>query len=296
MVTRVTAAAKALGYRPNGVARSLRRRTGTVWALIISDVESSYFLSLVRGVEDVARSNGFSVVICNSRDDVELEAQYIDVALSEQMSGVILSPAQPDSDVSRLIDRNIPVVTIDRRLAHELASSVVIDNVVAASNATAHLIEGGFRRIACITGPRHISTAVERLEGYRLALRQHGVTPDPDLERVENYHQDGGYRAVEELLALPDPPDALLVTNGAMTVGAMLALHDVGIAVPDQMGIVGFDDSPWLQITQPPLSAVNQPADALGRRAAELLLHPAESHPTSAVLAADLVIRSSSRR
>jgi LacI family transcriptional regulator len=296
MASQVIQSVKTLGYRRNGVARSLRRRTGTVWALIISDVESSYFTSLVRGVETVARTNGFSVVLCNSRDDVELEAQYIEVALSEQMSGVILSPARPDTDISRLIEQNVPVVTIDRRLDHPLVNAVVIDNVDAAAIATSHLIEGGFMRIACITGPTHISTAIERLEGYRLALKQHGLAATPHLEKIENYREDGGYRAVEQLLSLPQPPDALLTANGLLTVGAMRALHDRGIIVPDQMGIVGFDDSPWLQITQPPLSAVEQPADQLGRRAAQLLLNSRPADPSTNVLSATLVIRASSRR
>jgi LacI family transcriptional regulator len=296
MAARVASSVKELGYTPNNVARSLRRRTGSVWALIVSDVASSYFTSLVRGVEAVARASGFSVVVCNSQEDVEQEARYIEVVLSEQMAGVIISPAQPSTDISRLIGRNVPVVTIDRKLDETLVSAVVIDNMVAAANATAHLLDGGFQRIACITGPAHISTAVERLDGYRLALRQHDIDLDASLEKVENYREDGGYRAVEQLLALEDPPDALLTGNSLLTVGAMRALHDRGIAVPTQIGIVGFDDNPWLQVTQPPLSAVAQPADALGRRAAELLLQGSAVPASTIVLSARLVVRASSRR
>ncbi len=296
MAVRVMSSVKELGYTPNNVARSLRRRTGSVWALIVSDVASSYFTSLVRGVEAVARASGFSVVVCNSQEDVEQEARYIDVALSEQMAGVIISPAQPSTDISRLIDRKVPVVTIDRQLDQTLVSAVVIDNMIAAANATAHLLDGGFQRIACITGPTHISTAVERLDGYRLALRQHDIDLGASLEKIENYREDGGYRAVEQLLALEDPPDALLTGNSLLTVGAMRALHDRGIAIPTQIGIVGFDDNPWLQVTQPPLSAVAQPTDALGRRAAELLLQGSATPASTTVLPARLVVRASSRR
>jgi LacI family transcriptional regulator len=294
MAARVAATIKELGYRPNGVARNLRRRVASVWGLIVSDVESSYFTSLVRGVEAVARANGYSVVVCNSQDDPEAEAAYLEVALDEQMAGVILSPARPDSDVTALVARGVPVVTIDRRLATGATSAVVVDNVAAAHRATTHLLDAGYARIACVTGPQHVSTAVERLQGYRDALRDRGVPADPALERIENYRVDGGRRAVRELAALPAPPDALLLANGLLTVGALSALHELGLAIPEQVGVVGFDDSPWAEVTHPPLTTVAQPTDALGRAAAELLL--ASGAPVVRTLDTELVVRGSSTR
>lgn len=294
MAARVIATVKKLGYRPNGVARNLRRRTASVWGLIVSDVESTYFTTLVRGVEAVARENGYSVVVCNSGDDADQEAAYIEVALAEQMAGVILSPARPDSDIAELTDRGIPVVTIDRQLAARTMSSVVVDNVAAAHGATSHLLDSGYRRVACVTGPQHISTAVERLEGYRNALRDRGIPLDPQLEVIENYREDGGHRAVDALMSLPSRPDALLMTNGLLTVGGLRALHELGCSIPDEIGIVGFDDSPWAQVTQPPLTTVAQPTDELGRAAAELLL--AGGAPVTRTFKTELIIRHSSVR
>lgn len=292
MAARVTAAVKQLDYRPNGAARNLRRRTASVWGLIISDFESSYFTTLVRGVEDVARANGFSVVVCNSRDDPAQEAEYIKVALAEQMAGVILSPARPDSDISELTARGIPVVTIDRRLGTEIASAVVVDNVAAARNATLHLLANGYCRIACVTGPQHISTAVERLQGYREALEDSNFLPDPSLEQIENYREDGGFRAVERLMASDRPPDAFLLANGLLTVGALRALHAGGHSIPDEVGVVGFDDTPWAQVTQPPLTTIGQPTESVGRVAAELLLE--RNTLVTRTLATQLIVRSSS--
>jgi LacI family transcriptional regulator len=294
MASRVMAAVGELGYRPNGVARNLRRRVAPVWALLISDLESSYFTSLVRGVEAVARANGYSVLVCNSQDDLDLEADYLSVAIAEQAAGVIISPARPETDIAELIARGIPVVTIDRLLRSHAVSAVVVDNVDAARTATAHLLDRGYERVACVTGPQHISTAVERLEGYRRALRDRAIPIDPALERVENYREDGGYRAVEAFLALPEPPDAVLATNGLLAVGAFRALHDRGTAVPGEVGIVGFDDSPWAEVTDPPLTTIAQPTEELGRAAAELLL--AGGDPVVRTLGARLVVRRSSLR
>lgn len=294
MAARVTATVQQLGYRPNGVARNLRRRTASVWGLIISDVESSYFTTLVRGVEDLARANGFSVVVCNSQDDPEQEARYIEVALAEQMAGVILSPARSTSDISELIARGIPVVTIDRRLDDQIAAAVVVDNAAAAHNATLHLLDNGYRRVACVTGPQHVSTAVERLAGYRDALRARGIPREAALEQIENYREDGGYRAVERLMTSARPPDAFLLANGLLTVGALRALHAGGYSIPAEVGVVGFDDTPWAQVTLPPLTTVAQPTDALGRAAAEFLL--AKGAPMTRTFPTELIVRQSSTR
>lgn len=295
MASRVNEAVRKLRYRPNGVARSLRRQAAQVWALIISDIENPHFTALVRGVEDVARAHGFSVVLCNSDEDVEQEARYLDVALSNRMSGVILSPSSGDTDVAPLLDRGTPVVTIDRTLKRADVPSVVVDNEAAARGATQHLLDAGYRRVGCVTGPLHTSTAELRLAGYRSAVTAAGHDLDPSLVKVENYKEDGGYRAVRELLSADDPPDALFVANSLMTMGALEALVDHGVAVPDRMGLIGFDDSPWLRLMRPSLSVVAQPTYEIGRHAARLLLESGRP-PTVETLPTTLIARESSRR
>lgn len=293
MAGRVAEAVRKLDYRPNGVARSLRRQAAQVWALVISDIENPHFTALVRGVEDVARAHGFSVVLCNSDEDAEREARYLEVALSNRMSGVILSPSSGDTEVTPLLDRGTPVVTIDRTLRRAGVPAVVVDNEAAARGATQHLLDAGHRRVGCVTGPLQTSTAEQRLAGYRsaVAASPHGV--DPALIKVENYKEDGGYRAVRELLSSDDPPDALFIANSLMTMGALEALVEQGVRVPDEMALVGFDDSPWLRLMRPSLSVVAQPTYEIGRRAAQLLL-TTDAPPMVETLKTTLITRESS--
>jgi len=295
LAERVAAVVAELGYAPSAGARNLRMQTASVWALVISDVESSYFTSLVRAVEGAARARGFSVAVYNSDDDPEQEARHLRVALAERVAGVILSPARPDADVRPLLDRGIPVVTVDRRLDGAAVSAVVADNVDAGRRATEHLLAGGARRIASITGPLHVSTAAERREGYREALATAGLPLDPQLDRSASYREEGGELEMRALLALPDPPDAVVTANGLLTVGALRALHDAGRRVPTDIGLVGFDDNPWLAVTDPPLTVVRQPTEELGRRAAELLIATPEE-PVTVVLPTELIMRGSTRR
>jgi LacI family transcriptional regulator len=295
MAARVLEAVRTLGYRPNGVARSLRRQATQVWALIISDIENPHFTALVRGVEDVARANGFSVVLCNSDEDADQESRYLDVALSNRVSGLILSPSTGDTNVTPLLERGTPVVTIDRTLNRTDVPAVVVDNEAAARGATEHLIEAGYRRIGCVTGPLHTSTAEQRLAGYRSAVSSSPHGYDPALVKVENYKEDGGHRAVRELLTSDDPPDALFVANSLMTMGALEALVEQRVAIPDQMGLIGFDDSPWLRLMRPSLSVVAQPTYEIGRRAAQLLL-ATDGPPTVETLTTTLITRDSSKR
>lgn len=297
MARRVHDAVDALGYQPNSVARSLRGRSAPVWAVVISDVENPHFTSLVRGIQDVARANGKSVVLCNSDEDIAKEAEYLNVALAEQVSGVIISPASDRAtDIGALLDRAIPVVTIDRRLRNFRVSSVVVDNRNGARAATRHLLDAGYERVACIAGPLTTSTARARLAGYRDALREAGRVNE-SLVRVSDYQQGGGYKSAIDLLSGSTRPDALFVTNGLMTVGALEALSDSGLRVAQDVGVVGFDDNRWTRLMRPTLSTVAQPTYDIGRRAAELLVPGATAgRPVTVTLRTLLMARDSSRR
>lgn len=269
---RVRQAVDDLGYRPNGVARNLRKRVTTVWGLIISDIGNPFFTALVRGVEDVAHQAGYSLVLCNSDEDLVKERRYVEIALDEQMAGVIVSAAsEPDSDLSPLTDRGIPVVAVDRRLDRTDVDTVLVDNVRGARDATRHLIDIGCRRIACITGPSRTTTAAERLRGFRQALEDAGRGLDPALVVLENFKEDGGRDGVRRLLELGEWPDGLFVANNLMTMGALEALEDAGARVPDDVALIGFDDLPWARHVRPRLSTVAQPTYDLGREAATLL-------------------------
>ncbi len=300
MARRVRASVEMLGYRPNIVARNLRRKVTSVWALIISDIENPHFTALARGVEDVARSNGHSVVLCNSDEKLEKERDYIDVALAERMAGVVISPSSDrHSSIGLLLDNGIPVVTIDRRLRSSPVDSVVVANKLGAQEATRHLIEGGYSRVACITGPTRTTTAAQRLAGYRAALAEAGATVDPTLIRIADYKEAGGAAATRDVMALSDPPDALFVANSLMTVGALGWLAQTGVSIPDLVGIVGFDDLPWARLVSPSLSTVAQPTYDIGQTAARLLVErmsAPDASVRSVTLPTQLVVRGSSRR
>lgn len=271
LAERVRNAMRDLNYRPNAVARNLRRSRTSMWAVIISDIGNPFFTSLVRGVEDVAQTAGFSVLLCNSDNDEAKEGQYVDAALTEQVAGVIISPTAGSPHVPRLLDAGVPVVVIDRRMAGAAVDTVLVDNEQGARQAIGHLAVAGYRRIACITGPADLFTAQRRLAGYRSALVDAGLPYDTALVRHADFGIAGGHDAMGSLLAGAAQPDSVFVGNNLMTIGAVTRLFDEGLSVPDEMGVVGFDEVPWATLMRPALTTVAQPTYAVGRSAAELL-------------------------
>jgi LacI family transcriptional regulator len=269
LARRVLASAKTLQYQPNGVARSLRRQRTALWMLLISDIENPFFTSVARGVEDVAQAAGFSLVLCNSDEDLAKERAYISGALQERAAGVLLAPASSATDVGPLLDRGVPVVTFDRLLSSADIDSVVTDSVTGARDATTHLLEQGWQRIACIGGPRQAATAQQRALGYQKALsawgRQAPIVVDSD------FRAEGGRSAMQQLLAAPDRPDGVFVANNLMALGVLSELAAAGLRPGHDLGVVAFDDPPWAALLDPPLSAVAQPAYEVGRAAAQLL-------------------------
>jgi LacI family transcriptional regulator len=298
LAQRVEAAAAKLGYRPFGPARALRQQRTRVWAAIVADIENPFFTAVVRGIEDAAQREDHRLVLCNSDEDVVKEAAYVDVAIAERMAGVVIAVASTaGSTLDELLDRQIPVVAIDRRPDRHDVDSVVIDNRFGGDQATDHLLGAGAERIACITGPTHLSTAVERLEGYRDALRRHGRRFDRALVRRADFKEQGGYSAAVSLVSSRQPPDALFVANNLMTLGALRAVREAGLRVPDDVLLVGFDDAPWTTMTSPQLTVVAQPTHEIGRVAAQLLASSGQaSAPRHVILSPSLVVRESSVR
>ncbi|WP_432253766.1 LacI family DNA-binding transcriptional regulator [Streptomyces sp. HNM1019] len=271
----VQEAAAALGFAPNRVARSLRKQRSSVIALIIPDIENPFFTSLARGVEDAAQRTSLSVVLCNSDEDTDKERRYLEVALGEQMAGVIVAAAsQDETDLGPLTDRRVPVVAVDRRPRDAEVDAVRVDNHHGGEVATRHLLQAGYHRIACITGPEGASTSEERLAGHRAALRaaQGGAAAaDDTYVRHADFRVDGGRAAMRELLALPEPPDAVFVANNLMTIGVLDALREAD-RTPPGVGVLSFGDVPWASLVRPSLTAVELPSYELGRTAADLLL------------------------
>jgi LacI family transcriptional regulator len=300
LAARVHSVVRELGYRPNGIARNLRRAQTSVWCLIISDIRNPFFTDVVRGIEDRASASGYSLVLCNSDESLDKEATYLDLAVAEVMAGVVIAPASSqDTRIDTVLDRGIPVVAMDRLVARDPVDAVVVDSVGGALAATAHLLDAGYARVGCVTGPQHTTSGAGRLEGWRRAHAAAGVQADPGLVRHADFMEAGGLAAARELLSAAAPPDAFFVANNLMTLGVLEAVAEAGLRIPDDIGLVTFDDPAWARLTHPALTAVAQPTYEMGLRAAELLearIAGAAGAPEHVVMQATLQVRESSVR
>ena len=268
-VTAVREAAKALNFTPNRTARRLRRQSSEVIALIIPDIENPYFTEMARGVEDVASEAGYSVVLCNSDAQIEKESTYLSIAIAEHMSGVILAAASDHTNLDEILASGRPVVAVDRGTGHDI-DGVVMANRDAGRAATEHLLRE-HRRVAYIGGPEYIETAAERAEGWRKAHRDAGLTPPDDLIRFESFRVEGGRSAMEELLRLPEPPDAVVAGNNLIGVGAIQVLteHDLP---PPKVGVSVIGSLPFTTLSPSAVTVVRLPARHMGVTAARMLL------------------------
>lgn len=268
---KVREAADTLNFRPNRTARTLRRRSSEVIALIIPDIENPFFTALARGVEDQALDAGFSVVLCNTDEQTSKEARYLDVALSEHMAGVILAPASVSTDLDAILARKTPVVTVDRSSRYDV-DTVLMDNEDGGRRATATLYEQGFTRVACITGPRAVQTAEQRAAGWRELFTARSRRANPDnYVRYTDYRVDGGRAAMADLLRMRHAPDAVFVANNLMSVGALQHLFEVGMS-PPAVGLASLGELPFPTWETQGVNIVPWPARRLGVQAADLLL------------------------
>ncbi|MDR6867024.1 LacI family transcriptional regulator [Microbacterium resistens] len=268
-VAAVRQAAEQLNFTPNRTARTLRRQSSEVIALVIPDIENPYFTEMARGVEDVASEAGYSVVLCNSDAQVEKESTYLRIAIAEHMSGVIVAAASDRTNLDELLGTGRPVVAVDRSTGHDI-DGVVMANRDAGLSATENLIESGYRRIAHIAGPEHIETAAERAEGWRRALAAHDL-PSEGLLRFSSFRVDGGREVMEELLALPEPPDAVVAGNNLIGVGAIQVLTERGLT-PPLVGVAVIGSLPFTTLSPSLVTVVRLPARHMGVMAARMLL------------------------
>ena len=268
----VLTAIEALDYKPSRVARNLRVQRTQLLGLILSDIQNPFFTSVIQGVEEVAHQNGYSLILCNSDENPEREQMYLRIMHQENVAGMILATTVNEGHEAEILCGTIPTVAIDRTIDDLSLDTVVVDSVLGAQEAVSHLLRLGHERIGLINGLQHVNTAKERQEGYVRAHHAAAMQIDPDLIRYGNFKQDSGYTLSLELLSMWNRPTALFVANNLMTLGALNAIHELQLRIPDDVAIVGFDDMPWSASLNPPLTAVAQPHYELGQSAAELLL------------------------
>lgn len=273
LIDRVRDAVRTLDYHPNRAARNLRKRVTQTVGVVISDIQNPFFTSVVRGIEKVLVEANFVLLLCNSDEDPKREKIHLATLKSEGVAGIILATTRSDAEsYQQLLNNRTSLVGIDRTPEQLSMDVVSVTNTRGAFNAVSHLADLGHRRIGLISGPRQLSTARERFEGYEEAVRSRNLTQSDDLIQFGDFRQTGGYRLMQDLLDLPQPPTAVLVANNLMTLGALQAIHERNLIIPDQIAVVGFDDMPWATSLQPPLTAVAQPTYELGMTAAQLLL------------------------
>src|SRR3984957_16610246 len=268
LAERVMRAVEETGYRPNGIARSLRTRTTQTLALLIPDISNPFFADMARAVEDTAVGARYSALLCNTDEESQKEHTYLDLANAAQVAGVILSPHDRAADITRLHRDKLPVVVVDRPL-RAATDFVGVRSFEGARTANRHLFVQGGPRPACITGPRSAYTAGARLRGYLAAVREHSGTP---LYRHGDFKSETARAAAASLLDGECPPDAILTANEPMALGVLAELAQRGLRIGRDIGLVTFDDAPWAPYTNPPITVISQPAYDIGVRACEMLL------------------------
>lgn len=270
---RVQKAIAELGYVPNTLARSLRsRRTNTV-ALMVTDITNPFFTTMARGVEDAANDAGYTVIFCNTDESAEKEGKYLTVLLQKQVDGLLFVPTQRSVETIRqTLKHGTPVVVLDRRIPAVDVDTVRCDSLEGAYQLTKYLLSLGHTRIAVMSGSPGISTADDRVAGYRKALEEDGIKiADPYVLRG-SFTPESGYTMTRQAVNLPQRPTALIAANNFITIGAMKALQEMGKAVPEDVTLVGFDDLPPAMVTFPFFTVVSQPAYQMGTQAMQLLL------------------------
>lgn len=294
----VLAAIGELGYQPNLLAKSLKTsRTFTV-GLLISDIQNSFFTSVVRGIEDIALRRGYHLFLCNTDEDAAREDEYIRELAKKRVDGLIVASAAPRHDhARRLKDLAIPFVLMDREVEGIEADVVRLDNRMGTRLVADHLVGLGHERIGMVSGPLNKASGHERYQGLGVALAGLGVGMDDSMVRFGDFRTDSGRRGAAELLRMPEPPTAIVAANNKMTLGALLAVRESGVRIPDGVSVVGFDDMEWAPLADPPLTTLAQPAYEMGAEAIKLLLARIEDGPVDeperVLLEPRLIIRAS---
>jgi LacI family transcriptional regulator len=279
VVARVQDAMKALNFHPDHVARSLRvKKTMTIGA-VVPDFSSAFFVDVLRGIEDIARSLEYSVLLCNSDDKIDQEQRHLRALLSRRVDGILLASTDLYSIADTHLRSTTPIVLFDRVPPAYRGAAVVVDNVDAAYRATQHLIALGHTRIAFIAGRLDLSTATDRAEGFRKALEDGHLPLEGAYFKRGDYHPESGYQNGLELLQLQNPPTAIVCSNGLMTLGLLRAVHQLRLSCPEQISIIGFDEPApdtygfnLSTLLRPELTVVAQPGYEVGKQAAQTLL------------------------
>ncbi|MDR3518069.1 MAG: LacI family DNA-binding transcriptional regulator [Azospirillaceae bacterium] len=269
----VEEAIAAVGYTPNSIARSLARSATNSVGIALSAISNPYFSDIICAIERECDRLGLMVFLCDTQDNAEHEFQVVQALHQRRVDGILLAPSSVSNQRSLqyLIDNRVPCVLVDRAISSAF-DQVSVENAQAMAVIVAHLVEHGHRRIGFVGGQPGFATSLERIEGFCQAMQAHGLDTAEALLAVGNADVDAATAAALRLLALPERPTAIATGNNLATIGTMRALRQVGLRVPDDVALVGFDDFEWADYFEPRLTTMAQPCQDIGRSAASLLM------------------------
>lgn len=297
---RVQAAIADLRYIPSAVARSLKNDRTHTLGMMIPNNSNPYFAEVIQGVEDAAFKFGYNIILCNSYDEPKKQAAYIRVLLEKRIDGLILMASGSDEELSRLLaDEDLPKVLVDREISGVQADVIQADHEQGAYLATKYLLDLGHTAIACVSGPKDLLSSRDRVSGYLRALREYGVKFRLDCLVNSDFTSQGGYLAFQQLLALPQRPSAIFVSNDLMAIGGLCAASAAGIRIPDQLSVVGYDDIALASFSTPPLTTIAQAKHEIGvvtaRALVERIMNP-DLPLKREKLSTQLIVRGSTMR
>jgi DNA-binding LacI/PurR family transcriptional regulator len=273
---RVRAVAKEIGYVVDGTARSLKQRTSRSIGVLVSDLRNVFYAELASGIGEEARAHGRTLVLVDLRGDSSDELEAAETLVTSRVSGVIATPMSPQ--LSAFLARvGVPLIEVDRRFDADETDAVVVDNREAAYDTTTRLLDAGHRRIALLIDETEWTTGDERQHGYLDALRSRDIRPDDALIVPAGWDAGAATSAVRRVLTLENRPTAVFAANNVLTEGTWRAAAELGLRVPHDVSIVGFDDAPWMSMVQPGVSTRMQDAGALGAAATRALLERLEA-------------------
>ncbi|KAE8763343.1 LacI family DNA-binding transcriptional regulator [Georgenia thermotolerans] len=290
---RVLAAIEELNYRPNALASGLNQKNSRLVGVVAPDLANAYYPEVTRGIEDVANEHGYQVLFCSTDRDRGKAAAYIDALLQKRVAGLAVVGGGPEVNLQPrdVAGYGASVVYIGR--PSEKFSTVRAENGRAAAAMTQHLLDLGHTDIAFVSGADSSAATVERLRGYRRALKDNGLAARPERVLAGDYTEAGGYAAARALMEREDRPTALFAANDRMAIGAMAAMADLGLRVPEDVAVVGFDDVPMASYVRPALTSVSISARQLGVEAMRLLLAGPDARPRHVRVKTRLVVRAS---
>lgn len=289
---------KKLDYYPNSAAQSLRSQKTKNIGLIVPNISNFFFTDVIEGIEKILKKYGYTFILANSDENIEIEKEQIRIFNNKLVDGLIVAPVLGDHTfLKKLLNRKNPIVFIDRKPQDYCPGDcVLVENTEGAYKAVSELIKKGYSKIGIIAAMPGLTTSDERVEGYKKALVDYGMKVDQNLLKFGNGRYNSGYKIMKEFL-LDSNITALFVGNNLMTIGAMQFLKEKKVKVPDELAIIGFDDYNWASIVNPPLSVVKQPSCKIGEKAAELLIRRIKKEETGDYkeyrLPTELVIRES---